>query len=137
MIESSDELKNTILSDDPEAATVALTMSESDKLAVHLCIAWHPGGDCPVAINWIKVGGETITPPGGIVDGHSDYRIAVGRHKRGTSLVISWSVRSWADLNGMRVFAHSTGNTRWTPLKKKQPLSYSTLWTDEDSYVVG
>jgi hypothetical protein len=129
----SDSLEATILSSDPDAAGTALT---DDKLAVHISVAWHPGDAAPVAINWIKVNGEQITPPGGTVDGESDYRIAAGRYKKGTKLTIGWSIRSWADLNGARVFAHSTGNTKWKPLKKKQPLGYGIPWTDEDVYTV-
>ncbi|HPA50019.1 MAG TPA: hypothetical protein PLP50_00340 [Thermoanaerobaculia bacterium] len=97
---------------------------------VAFALAWSPTENSPVFIQVVAVNGNPRTPPSGEVDPASPYLLALGAFPDGAEITISWVIRAFADLHGIRSFAR-TGSRPWERLDDKVPLQYQGQWKGE------
>lgn len=104
-------------------------------VSVDFAMAWSPTAESPVFIQSIAVNGNPRTPPAGELDPASPYAVGLGSFPDGCLLTISWAIRAYADLNGVRAFARS-GTRAWERLDDKVPLQYQGQWKGETLFRV-
>lgn len=97
---------------------------------VAFALAWSPTQNSPVFIQVIAVNGNPRTPATGEIDPASPFALALGAFPEGAEITVSWVVRAYADLNGIRSFARF-GSRSWERLDDKVPLQYQGQWRGE------
>jgi len=124
-----------LLSNDLDRSVRDLTAAIDALVPVAFALAWSPIEHSPVFIQVIAVNGNPRTPPAGEIDPASPYVLALGAFPEGTEIAVSWVIRAFADLNGIRSFARS-GDRPWERLDDKVPLQYQGQWKGESRFQV-
>ena len=112
----------------PLLASKALQDQLDNMVVVGFAFAWDPGPNSAVFVRAVAANGVQALPANGVMDPASPFAVPLGVFAAGAFIKISWSVRAYADLNGIRAFARAGAGGVWAALDQKVPLRYQEEW---------
>ena len=126
----------TVLSDDAAEAALALERELALQTEVIFALAWEPGPASAVHVRAVTANGNHKLHPAGVLDTESPFSISIGHFAKGSTVQIGWSVRTYADLNGIRAFARTADAAVWVTLEDKIPLAFQQEWSSMKPFKV-